>query len=176
MAKTIVVTAGHSNTDSGAVGSGITESSFATSFRNALASKLRLAGYNVLTDGVGSDNKDLKHAIRLAKLGDFAIETHLNAFSNNTAKGVETIGLAKDKVICQEISAAVASITGTTVRGDNGYITQEQSHRGSLGFVNAGGVILELEFISNPARMTTLQLRYWLVAQAVADVIIKHIK
>ena len=45
------------------------------------------------------------------------------------------------------------------------------SARGRLGYVSAGGLILEVFFISNPAEMAVYQARKWLVAQAIADVL-----
>lgn len=40
-----------------------------------------------------------------------------------------------------------------------------------LGYVSAGGLILEVFFISNPQEMAVYQARKWLVAQAIADVL-----
>ena len=56
-------------------------------------------------------------------------------------------------------------------RCDGGWIDQSQSARGKLGYVNAGGLILEVFFISNPTEMAVYQARKWLVAQAIADVL-----
>ena len=62
------------------------------------------------------------------------------------------------------------------LRGDNGWIDQSQSARGSLGYINAGGLIVELEFISNDDKLKTFNEKYWLAAKAVAEVIKEYLK
>ena len=62
-------------------------------------------------------------------------------------------------------------MANSNVRGDRGWIDQSQSARGKLGYVSAGGLILEVFFISNPQEMAVYQARKWLVAQAIADVL-----
>ena len=60
---TFVVTAGHSNTDPGAVANGHKESDIACDMRNMIASKLRALGHKVFTDGDGKENQPLSQAI-----------------------------------------------------------------------------------------------------------------
>ena len=175
MSKTIVITAGHSNTDPGAVNGTWHEAVHVTKIRNALAHILREAGYTVLTDGVGDINEPLSAAIKLVKGADIALELHCNAAANKTATGVETIALPKQKAVAQDISAAVAKVYGFKLRGEDGWIDQSQSHRGKLGYVSAGGMILELGFLSNDADMKVMQDNYWKAARAIAEVIIKHV-
>lgn len=171
MAKPIVLTAGHSDIDPGAVGNGHTEANIARELRNIVASKLRAAGHRVITDGEPASNKPLKDAIALIPQGRVAVELHCNAASSPAAGGVETIALPRDKALAQRLSAAVARVLEIKVRGDRGWIDQSQSARGRLGYVSAGGLILEVFFISNPAEMAVYQARKWLVAQAIADVL-----
>ena len=175
MGKPIVITAGHSNNDPGAVNGSFNEAVHVTKVRNALAHILREAGYTVLTDGVGDINEPLPAAIKLVKSADIALELHCNAVANKTATGVETIALPKHKNLAQDISAAVAKVYGFKLRGENGWIDQSQSHRGKLGYVSAGGMILELGFLSNDADMKVMQDNYWKAARAIAEVIIKHV-
>ena len=177
MGKPIVITAGHSNNDPGAVNGSFNEAVHVTKVRNALAHILREAGYMVLTDGVGDINEPLPAAIKLVKGADIALELHCNAAANKTATGVETIALPKHKNLAQDISAAVAKVYGFKLRGENklGWIDQSQSHRGKLGYVSAGGMILELGFLSNDADMKVMQDNYWKAARAIAEVIIKHV-
>lgn len=175
MSKIVTITAGHSNVDPGAVNGKVTEASLAVLFRNAVASYLRNYGYTVRTDGVGTDNQSLNEAIKLIKGSAVAIEFHMNASSNKTAKGVETIALPKDKVLAQKLSQGVAKIMGSPIRGDNGWIDQSQSARGKLGYINAGGLILELEFISNDEKLKQFQDTYWTVAKQVALDIHKYL-
>lgn len=171
MAKPIVLTAGHSDIDPGAVGNGQTEANIARELRNIVAQKLRATGERVITDGEPASNKPLRDAIALIPQGRVAVELHCNAAASPAAGGVETIALPRDKALAQRLSAAVARVLGIKVRGDRGWIDQSQSARGRLGYVSAGGLILEVFFISNAAEMAVYQARKWLVAQAIADVL-----
>lgn len=171
----ILISAGHSNVDPGAVVGKTTEAAIATDLRNIVASKLREKGLTVITDGEGKDNKPLTEAIKLQAQADLDIEFHCNASGNSGARGVESIGLAKDKTLCQELSKAIASVLMTAVRGDGGYIDQSKSARGKLGFVNHGGIIVELFFLSNPTELANYEAKKWLVASAITEVIVKHV-
>lgn len=167
----IVLTAGHSNTDPGAVANGATEAGLMTELRNITAEKLRDLGHTVHTDGDGSTNLSLNDALALIKRcsPDVALELHMNAAANPAATGVETIALPKDKALAQRLSAAVAGVLGLRLRGDKGWIDQSQSARGRLGYINAGGLILETAFISNAADLKATQDKLWLVAGAIAQ-------
>lgn len=161
------ICAGHSNSDPGAVSS-YKESELVTELRNIVALKLRDRGHEVLTDGSGSDNKPLSTAISLVKAEKAtAVELHFNASANSFAKGVETISLSKDKITSQRISQNIASVLGTSTRGDKGWKTQEESARGKLGFVQAGGMIVEVCFLSNPTELQKYLATKWLVAEAI---------
>ena len=169
---TYVVTAGHSNSDPGAVANGRKEAEIACDMRNMIASKLRELGHSVITDGAGAVNQPLKVAISLAKQGR-AIEIHCNAASNPAATGVECISLPKHKELCQRLSNAIAATTKDNVRGDNGWIDQSKSARGKLGFVEAGGVIVELFFLSNKGDLERYEQVKWMVASAIVGGLVK---
>lgn len=173
--KTVTITAGHSNVDPGAVNGSTTEAKLVTLFRNAVAHYLRQAGLQVVTDGVGLVNRPLAEAISLIKGSDVAIEFHMNAAASAQANGVETIALPKDKELAKKLSKAVADSFYSRLRGDSGWIDQSQSARGKLGYINAGGLIVELEFISNNDKLKTFNERYWVAAKAVAKVITDHL-
>ncbi|WP_180181225.1 N-acetylmuramoyl-L-alanine amidase [Acinetobacter sp. YH01021] len=170
------ITAGHSNSDPGAVNGKIKEADLVTNFRNAVSFYLREAGVQVKNDGTGSENDPLSSAIKLIKGSSVAVEFHMNAAASKQANGVETIALPKDKKLAQDLSAAVASALGSRLRGNDGWIDQSQSARGSLGYINAGGLIVELGFISNEAELAAYQARYWIAAKAVAKVLIEYEK
>jgi len=170
------ITAGHSNTDPGAVNGKIKEADLVVNFRNAVTHYLREAGLQVKTDGTGSQNDPLSSAIKLIKGSSIAVEFHMNAAASKQANGVETIALPKDKKLAQDLSKAVANALGSRLRGDNGWIDQSKSARGSLGYINAGGLIVELGFISNDAELAAFQARYWVAAKAVAKVLIDYEK
>lgn len=172
----VTVTAGHSNKDPGAVRGKDKEADFVVKVRNAVELYLLRAGLTVKTDGKGGINLPLTNAIQIIRGSSTAIEFHLNASVNPQANGVETISLPKDKALAQKISKAIAGVTGSRLRGNNGWIDQSQSARGKLGFVSNGGLVVELGFISNDSEFAILQAKYWLVAKAIADVIIEHEK
>ena len=168
-----VICAGHSNSDPGAVRNDVTESALAVELRKIVALKLRNLGHEVYTDGLNSENLPLNDAIALVKKHNCtALELHFNAGASPSANGVECLGLVKDKKLCQNISNGIAGVLGSKVRGDNGFRTQEESARGKLGFVNAGGIIVETMFLSNDIEYLNYTNKVWLVAQAIVDALI----
>ncbi|SPJ20634.1 N-acetylmuramoyl-L-alanine amidase [Prolinoborus fasciculus] len=170
----VTVTAGHSNTDPGAVNGKIKEADLVVNFRNAVTHYLREAGLQVKTDGTGTKNDPLSAAVKLITGSSVAVEFHMNAATSKQANGVETIALPKDKKLAQDLSKAVADALGSRLRGDNGWIDQSRSARGRLAYVNAGGLIVELGFISNEDELARFNARYWLAAKAVAKVLIDY--
>lgn len=140
----VTVTAGHSNTDPGAVNGKIKEADLVVNFRNAVTHYLREAGLQVKTDGTGTKNDPLSAAVKLIQGSSVAVEFHMNAATSKQANGIETIALPKDKKLAQDLSKAVADALGSRLRGDNGWIDQSKSARGRLAYVNAGGLIVEL--------------------------------
>lgn len=170
------IAAGHSNTDPGAVNGKVKEAELVTNFRNAVSYYLREHGVQVKNDGVGIKNDPLSSAIKLIHGSDVAVEFHMNAAASKQANGVETISLPHDKKLAQDLSAAIANTLGSRLRGDKGWIDQSKSARGRLGYVNAGGLIVELGFISNDDELARFNARYWLAAKAVAKVLAKYLE
>lgn len=168
------ITAGHSNTDPGAVNGKVKEADLVVNFRNAVTHYLREAGLQVKTDGTGTKNDPLSAAVKLIQGSSVAVEFHMNAAASKQANGIETIALPKDKKLAQDLSKAVADALGSRLRGDNGWIDQSRSARGRLAYVNAGGLIVELGFISNEDELARFNARYWLAAKAVAKVLIEY--
>ena len=168
------ITAGHSSTDHGAVNGKIKEADLVVNFRNAVTHYLREAGLQVKTDGTGTKNDPLSAAVKLIQGSSVAVEFHMNAAASKQANGIETIALPKDKKLAQDLSKAVADALGSRLRGDNGWIDQSKSARGRLAYVNAGGLIVELGFISNEDELARFNARYWLAAKAVAKVLIDY--
>ena len=168
MAK-FVITAGHSDSDPGAVANGVKEADIARDMRNMVTKKLRERGHEVTTDGGNGVNLPLAVAVRLVKDGIPAIEFHCNAASSSQATGVETISRMKDRGKAQKISKAIGDALGLRLRGDAGWIDQSQSARGRLGFVQAGGMIAELFFLTNPEDLAKWNEKKWLAATAVCD-------
>lgn len=167
----ITVTAGHGAGDPGAVApTGETEAALMTELRDLVAHKLRDAGHTVKTDGALWQNLPLIHALTLVPGSDVAIELHTNSFSSS-AVGVEVISLPAQQELARTIARRIAQILETPVRGAGGWIDQAQSARGRLGFVRAGGLVVECFFLSNPEELAKYQARKWLVASAIVAAI-----
>lgn len=173
---TIYISAGHSNTDPGAVAGGMKEADLARAFRNAVAHYLREAGVKFETDGTGDTNAPLREACAGARRASVAVEFHFNASSKPSVRGVETLAPPRHKALAQRLSAAVAAHTGSPLRGASGYQPESISPRGRLGFIQAGGLIMELEFITNPEAMETYNSKYWLIAKDIAQILIDTTK
>lgn len=153
----LLIAAGHSNTDPGACANGQQEAALALELRDMVAAYLRQAGRDVTEDGADGVNLPLTEAIRLAK-GRFAVEIHFNAASPS-AGGVECIAPVGLRYQAQKLAQATASALKIKPRGDAGYTCEAQSQHKRLGFVRAGGLILEVCFITNATEMA------WYLAQ-----------
>lgn len=164
----ILISAGHSNTDPGAVAFGREESEIAVEFRTILVKCLADLGIQAQTDGKGKDNLPLRDAVKLAKGKDIAIEIHLNASANATASGVETLSGPEDMDLGARLCAAISQALNIRNRGAKPE-NAGQHHR--LAFVQAGGIILELFFLTNPNDLAAYDGRKWPLARAVAQVI-----
>lgn len=164
------VTAGHGSGDPGAVAaSGETEAQLMTELRDLVAANLRGAGHLVKTDGARWQNLPLVHALTLVPGADVAIELHTNAFTNPGAGGVEVISLPAQKEMARTIARRIAHVLEVPVRGAGGWIDQAQSARGRLGFVRAGGLVVETFFISNPRELAKYHQRKLMVAAAITE-------
>lgn len=169
--KKFTVTAGHGANDPGAVAADgkTTEAALMTELRDIVAMKLKAMGHQVKTDGERWQNLPLVHALTLVPGADVAIELHMNAAENHAATGVEVISLPAQKDMARTIARRIAHTLEIPVRGQGGWIDQSQSARGRLGFVRAGGLVVEVCFISNPSDVARYLDRKWLVAAAIAE-------
>lgn len=166
--KNLLIAAGHSVLDPGAVCGTQTEAKLALELRDLIALELINEPFQILTDGVKGENKCLKDSIASAKKSDLAIELHFNASANFTAQGVESISLPKLKLASQKISASISAVLGTRLRGDSGWIDQSKSARGKLGFVEAGGIIVEVCFITNTQELALYHTNKFKLARILA--------
>lgn len=170
-----LITAGHSNTDPGAVANGKTEAALVTELRNLVITKLVELGHYVTSDGVGSVNDPLSTAVsRISSANAANVEFHLNAFTNPASGGVEVISLQKDKALSMRLANSIATTLGLKLRGDRGWIDQAKSARGRLAFVSAGGIIVEMFFLSNPTELDKYLKNKYLVASVIADRLHDH--
>lgn len=172
----IIITAGHSNSDPGAVNGSDRESEIAQDMRNIVAYYLRSKGISFKSDGEGKENLPLSEAVKLIKSSSIAVEFHCNAAASKGAKGVEALSQPKDKVISQKLCAAVSSVMGNPLRGDKGWKAENSGQHSRLAYVSNGGIILELFFISNDDELSTWKQKKWLVGKAVAEVLAEYVK
>lgn len=171
--KKFTVTAGHGASDPGAVAkTGETESALMTELRDIVVSKLRALGHEVRADGEPGENQPLALAIKLIPGADVAIELHTNAVENPAARGVEVISLPAQAELARTIARRIGHTLEIPVRGAGGWIDQSQSARGRLGYVRAGGLVVEVFFISNPDELAKYQAKKWLVASAIVEALV----
>ena len=176
MTKTVTLTAGHSNTDPGAVNGSDREADLAQDMRNIVASILRNDyGLTVKTDGEGKGNLPLREAVKLIRGSDVAIEFHTNASANKSATGIEALSTVKNKRWCQVLSRAVADATGWKLRGEGGFKPDNAGQHSRLAYAQAGGIVFEPFFISNDADLKLFKERKWIICRAMADAVAREL-
>ena len=172
----ITITAGHSNTDPGAVNGSDREADIAQDMRNIVASILRTDyGLEVKTDGEGKGNMPLREAVKLIKGSRLAIEFHTNASANKSATGTEALSTPKNKRWCQVLSRAVADVTGWKLRGEGGFKPDNAGQHSRLAYAQAGRIGFEPFFISNDADLKLFKERKWIICRAVADAVAREL-
>lgn len=171
--KSVFLSAGHSNTDPGAVAFGRREADVAVETRNMVSFYLSRAGVPHGLDGKGTENLPLSRAVARARDHDIAVEFHCNAAASAKATGVEALSGPKDTKLSAAICKAVSGALGIANRGAKPE-NAGQHHR--LAFVQAGGVIVELFFITSRNDLAAYDARKWLAAKAIAEVLIRAAK
>lgn len=176
MNKPIFISAGHSNTDPGAVNA-ITkdrEADIVRDMRNMVSYYFTTNKISHVTDGFHDENWPLSRAIHQIEKSKFSVEFHCNASSSSTACGVEALSQAKDKALSQLLCAAVSETMNIPLRGDKGWKPENSGQHSRLAYVSNGGIILELFFISNLRELAIWKEKKWLVAKAIATVILQE--
>lgn len=173
MSKIVCVCAGHDFINVGARGCGYKEEVLAVKLRDRIYNALVAASIQTLRDGVEGGNYSLRKAIHIANKADIAIDIHFNASENPAATGIEALAYSSNEKLCQDLCEAIAKVTGITLRGDKGYKDSHSGHHSKLGFCEAGGIVLEICFISNPSDMKKYVENKLAVAEALAEVLIK---
>jgi N-acetylmuramoyl-L-alanine amidase len=176
--KPITVAAGHGGNDPGAVverpteeGGGFTrlvEGEIVRDLRNQVAARLRLMGREVRTDGTGLVNLPLVESIRLIAGSAIAVEFHTDASENILATGVSVFSLPVYKAKSQKLAQVISETLGLKLRGDLGWVDQAQSHRGRLGFVSMGGLLVETFFLTNAVDCERYRTNQGALADALA--------
>lgn len=168
MKRSLFLSAGHSNADPGAVAYGRQEADIAVEFRNMVSFYLARAGVPHGLDGSGTLNMPLREAARQAKDFDIAVEFHCNAAAAPSATGVETLQGDKDFALGQSICDAISGALEIRNRGAK---PENSGQHKRLAFVQAGGIIVELLFITNLSDLRAYDARKWVAARNVAEVL-----
>lgn len=168
----IFVSAGHGGDDPGATSNNRREADIAVDFRNMVALYIERAGIRFATDGKLKVNDPLRRAVVEAKKHTIAIEFHCNAASS-AASGTETLSAPKDYALCTKLCKAVSGKLQIKNRGAKPE-NSGQHHR--LAFVQAGGIIMELLFITNKSDLANYDKYKWLAAKEVADILIGAVR
>ena len=168
--KAILISAGHSDTDAGAVSGNVKEATETRKLRDVCGKILREKGFTVLEDGADGVNLPLASAIKLMSKAGIGIEFHFNS-GPRSATGIEVLSLSKDKALAQKLAAAVSVATQTALRGDKGWKSETSGPHKRLGFVHAGGLIVEVCFITNPEDMRRYHDNFNAICAGVAKVL-----
>jgi len=172
--KLYLISAGHTNKpgdDRGAVGHGFIEGAEALLLRDATAKLLREKGKSVLEDGADGVSEPLAKALVLARKADIAIEFHFNAAATPSATGIEVLAKPKNKVLAQELAFAIHKATKLALRGERGFKPDNSGQHHRLAFCEAGGLIVEVCFISNLSDMTAYKQNFNQICRNIADVL-----
>lgn len=171
--KSLMVSAGHSYSDPGAVGNGKSEADIVLDLRDRLAAALEARGVVFGTDGVAGENLPLREAIKRASEYDVAIECHCNSAASSTATGVETLSKPEDYPLGDRLCEAVSKSLGISNRGAK---PEGSGAHSRLAFVSdGGGIILEIFFISNPDDMRAYYNNQQAVVSGIADVLVDEV-
>ncbi|RAH37424.1 N-acetylmuramoyl-L-alanine amidase [Halomonas sp. SL1] len=162
---TVMISAGHSATDPGAVAHGHSEAEIVTDFRDLVSAELARDGIRHLTDGPAQTNWPLSQAVKLAAEADIAIEFHCNAASPR-ASGTETLSRAEAFPLAGRLCSVTAEVLGVRNRGAK---PENAGHHHRLAFVSdGGGIIHELFFLTSAGDLAAYQEYRRLLAHAVA--------
>lgn len=161
------LSAGHSTIDPGACAHNRRESDIVEEFRNMVSRYLHAMNVCHVVDGVGTDNIPLNNAVKIAKTHKVAVEFHCNA-GPPEAGGVEVLCAPKDNVLAQRLCNALAL---TLMIRNRGVKPEDSGQHHRLAFIEAGGIICELFFVTSLTDLAAYDARKWLAAKAVAEVL-----
>lgn len=172
MGKTLIISAGHGGGAPGVCAHGYREADLAVWLRDAVALGLRNRGCTVLEDGPDGVNEGLGNALRLMRANPQAQawEIHFNA-PTPTARGVEVLSPVALKSDAQAVALAISNVLGTPLRGDKGWKAPNAGAHSRLAFCEAGGGIIEVEFLTNKAAIEHYLANRIQVAGAIAAVL-----
>lgn len=173
----IFLSAGHSNFDSGAIGNGYQENKEMIIFRDLVHKELLLLNAKVIID---KDSETLSQYIARIKPGSGSVlcEFHLNASSNATATGCESLypsnGNQLSKDLSKEISDTISKCLGIKNRGAKDENTSARKRLAILRTPAGISALPEICFISNKQDMIAYQNNKHILAKCIASILIKY--
>lgn len=171
----VYVGAGHSDKDPGVTNGAFREEQLAERLRDMIAANLRRLGVPVKTDGPENINLNLNRSIEIALTCDGPkVELHFNG-GPAAARGIECLARIEQKPLAINLCAAIARHTRSPLRGNLGWKPENSGQHHRLGFVSeGGGVVLEVEFLSNNEAIKTYMTKEVDVAASLARVLAEH--
>ncbi len=173
--KTLLLSAGHTSIagrDRGAAGNGLIEGVEAVKIRDRVAELLRAKGFSVREDGGDGISEPLSKALKLIPGTSLAVELHFNA-GPPTATGIEVLSLPSRKKHAQLIAEGINQGLSLPLRGDKGWKSDTSGQHSRLAFCRAGGVLVELCFISSKGDTDSYKANFEKVCVGLADAIEK---
>lgn len=167
--RQIFISAGHDDKDPGAVANGTTEAAVVRDFRDLVSFYLDKAGVSHITDGQRGVNIPLRESVKLIHKGGVSVEFHLNSSEDSTATGVETLSSPAHTELGKKLCEAVSSRLGIRNRGAK---PENSGQHSRLAFVQGGGLILELFFLSNKSDLDKYNAVKWLLAKDISNILI----
>lgn len=172
--RQVFISAGHDSKTPGCVANGHKEADLTLYLRDRIAANLRGMNVRVVTDGREGENLPLRDAIKLARDNQGpSVEIHFNASPDEKAKGVEVLAHVESKPLAQQLAAAISTVLQTPLRGILGYRSTNSGQHTRLGFCDAGGLIVEVCFMTNSAELNNYFSNDEGVAIAIAQVLAK---
>lgn len=166
--KTIFISAGHDDKAPGAVGNGTTEAEVVRDFRDMVSFYLDKAGVSHIADGQRGVNIPLSESIKLIPKNGVSVEFHLNSSTTPSATGVETLSAPTHTELGKKLCEAVSSRLGIRNRGAK---PENSGQHSRLAFVQGGGLILELFFLSNKEDFDKYNAVKWLLARDISELL-----
>jgi N-acetylmuramoyl-L-alanine amidase len=171
----IFISAGHHLKDSGAVANGRQENKEAIIFRDMVCQHLSNRSVKFIID---DDKETLPEYLKRINTGSGSVvlEFHFDAFNGKATGTTALIGNDADrldKAFAKELVDTTAITLGVANRGVK---SEAQSNRGRLGLMREQGTVclLELCFIDNKSDMANYDNNKVLLAQKIADILIKY--
>lgn len=166
--RTVMLSAGHSDTVPGIVANGYKEADIVQLFRDDVSDRLKHLGIQHALDGEPGENLPLREAVQIAKGFEIAVEFHTNG-GGPGATGVETLSRAHNKPLGAELCRITSDLLGIPNRGAK---PENAGYHERLAFVSGGGgLIFELFFLSNANDHWSFKQHYDELVEAVAGVI-----